>query len=167
MSESLRNDGRVWVPKKKGDTRPPSQIPEDERDYYLERRYPSFGNLVPRDVASRAAKERIDAGYGVGPLKNAVYLDFSRAMSEQGKNKIAEKYGNLFRMSARGSVSRLPGDRERLNGRLSPIGGDSYHRQGICGLSRFSRRAPDFLLWSQLLRQSAGLRCGPGESQDF
>src|SRR6267142_2648405 len=98
MSESLRNDGRVWVPKQKGDTRPPEQIPEAERDYYLERRYPAFGNLCPRDIASRAAKERIDAGYGVGPLKNAVYLDFSRAIDEQGKKKIVEKYGNLFRM---------------------------------------------------------------------
>jgi succinate dehydrogenase / fumarate reductase flavoprotein subunit len=98
MSESLRNDGRIWVPKKKEEERPANDIPESERDYYLERRYPAFGNLCPRDIASRAAKERIDAGYGVGPLKNAVYLDFSRAMSEQGKDKIVEKYGNLFRM---------------------------------------------------------------------
>lgn len=98
MSESLRNDGRIWVPKRQGDGRPPNQIPEEERDYYLERRYPSFGNLSPRDIASRAAKERIDAGFGVGPLKNAVYLDFSRAIREQGEDKIKEKYGNLFRM---------------------------------------------------------------------
>jgi len=98
MSESLRNDGRIWVPKNKDEKRAAKEIPESERDYYLERRYPSFGNLCPRDVASRAAKERIDAGYGVGPLKNAVYLDFSRAINEQGKEKIAEKYGNLFRM---------------------------------------------------------------------
>src|ERR1700723_2762851 len=97
MSESLRNDGRIWVPKKKEEQRAANDIPEPERDYYLERRYPAFGNLCPCDIASRAAKERIDAGYGVGPLKNAVYLDFSRAMSEQGKNKIVEKYGNLFR----------------------------------------------------------------------
>src|SRR6202048_5007672 len=98
MSESLRNDGRIWVPKKKEEQRAANEIPELERDYYLERRYPAFGNLCPRDIASRAARERIDAGYGVGPLKNAVYLDFSRAVSEQGKNKVAEKYGNLFRM---------------------------------------------------------------------
>ena len=98
MSESLRNDGRIWVPKKKDEQRAANDIPESERDYYLERRYPAFGNLCPRDIASRAAKERIDAGYGVGPLKNAVYLDFSRAIGEQGKKKIVEKYGNLFRM---------------------------------------------------------------------
>ncbi len=119
MSESLRNDGRVWVPKNKGDQRHPNQIPEDERDYYLERRYPAFGNLVPRDVASRAAKERCDAGYGVGPSKMAVYLDFASAImrygkieanklkldnptheqiKELGKGIIKEKYGNLFEM---------------------------------------------------------------------
>lgn len=98
MSESLRNDGRVWVPKKQNETRPPNDVPEDERDYYLERRYPSFGNLAPRDISSRAAKERIDAGYGVGPQKNAVYLDFAHAIKAQGKKKIAEKYGNLFEM---------------------------------------------------------------------
>lgn len=98
MSESLRNDGRIWVPLKKNETRPPNEIPENERDYYLERRYPAFGNLAPRDISSRAAKERIDAGFGIGPLKNAVYLDFSKAIKEQGKEKIAEKYGNLFDM---------------------------------------------------------------------
>jgi succinate dehydrogenase / fumarate reductase flavoprotein subunit len=98
MSESLRNDGRIWVPKKNEESRAPNEIPESERDYYLERRYPAFGNLCPRDIASRAAKERIDAGYGVGPLKNAVFLDFSRAISEQGKEQIEERYGNLFRM---------------------------------------------------------------------
>lgn len=98
MSESLRNDGRVWVPKKPNDTRPPNQIPEEERDYYLERRYPAFGNMVPRDVASRAAKERCDAGYGVGESHLAVYLDFSRAIQEQGRAAIAAKYGNLFHM---------------------------------------------------------------------
>jgi succinate dehydrogenase / fumarate reductase flavoprotein subunit len=98
MSESLRNDGRIWVPKEKDDQREPNQIPEEERDYYLERRYPAFGNLSPRDIASRAAKERIDAGYGIGPLKNAVYLDFSKAIHEQGEQKIREKYGNLFSM---------------------------------------------------------------------
>jgi succinate dehydrogenase / fumarate reductase flavoprotein subunit len=98
MSESLRNDGRIWVPLKAGDERNPNDIPENERDYYLERRYPSFGNLAPRDIASRAAKERIDAGHGVGAMKNAVCLDFSKSIGEQGKGKIEEKYGNLFRM---------------------------------------------------------------------
>lgn len=119
MSESLRNDGRIWVPLKKGDTRPPSQIPENERDYYLERRYPAFGNLVPRDVASRAAKERCDEGYGVGTTKMAVYLDYKDAIIrygkteagkagmadpddatilELGKKVVEEKYGNLFEM---------------------------------------------------------------------
>jgi succinate dehydrogenase / fumarate reductase flavoprotein subunit len=119
MSESLRNDGRIWVPKKSGDSRKPGEIPEDERDYFLERRYPAFGNLVPRDVASRAAKERCDAGYGVGTSKQAVYLDFADAIRrygriEAGKNNmqnadektivtfgnqvVKEKYGNLFDM---------------------------------------------------------------------
>ncbi len=96
MSESLRNDGRVWVPKQKGDKRLPSEIPTEERDYYLERRYPAFGNLVPRDIASRAAKERCDAGYGVGDTGYAVYLDFSDAIKKQGKKTIENKYGNLF-----------------------------------------------------------------------
>ena len=119
MSESLRNDGRIWVPKKQNDTRKPADIPEDERDYYLERRYPAFGNLVPRDVASRAAKERCDEGYGVGSSKQAVYLDYADAIkrygkieagkkglgnvSEEeiirlGKEVVKEKYGNLFDM---------------------------------------------------------------------
>ncbi|HEX4373752.1 MAG TPA: FAD-binding protein, partial [Puia sp.] len=119
MSESLRNDGRIWVPKTKGDTRKANEIPEDERDYYLERRYPAYGNLVPRDVASRAAKERCDAGFGVGSSKQAVYLDYASAIirygevecnkhgidspsSEQiitlGKEVVKEKYGNLFDM---------------------------------------------------------------------
>lgn len=98
MSESLRNDGRIWVPKTKGDQRTPGEIPEEERDYYLERRYPSFGNLAPRDIASRAAKERIDAGYGVGRLKNAVYLDFKDAIARFGLEVIADRYGNLFAM---------------------------------------------------------------------
>ncbi|MCU0352212.1 MAG: fumarate reductase/succinate dehydrogenase flavoprotein subunit [Cytophagales bacterium] len=96
MSESLRNDGRVWVPKKQGDSRPPEQIPEDERDYFLERRYPSFGNLVPRDVASRNAKYVCDEGRGVGKTKLAVYLDFADAIKRDGEQKISEKYGNLF-----------------------------------------------------------------------
>jgi succinate dehydrogenase flavoprotein subunit len=98
MSESLRNDGRVWVPKKNGDTRPPDQIPEDERDYYLERKYPSFGNLVPRDVASRNAKQVCDEGRGVGESHLAVYLDFKDAIQRIGADVINEKYGNLFQM---------------------------------------------------------------------
>ncbi|MGZ3887179.1 MAG: fumarate reductase/succinate dehydrogenase flavoprotein subunit [Flavisolibacter sp.] len=119
MSESLRNDGRIWVPKKKGDNRKSKDIPEEERDYYLERRYPAYGNLVPRDVASRAAKERCDAGYGVGTSKQAVFLDFSAAIQRYGKIEVSkrnlgnadpatitelgrevvkEKYGNLFDM---------------------------------------------------------------------
>jgi len=122
MSESLRNDGRIWVPKQKDDPRKPGDIPQDERDYYLERRYPAFGNLVPRDVASRAAKERCDAGYGVGTSKQAVYLDFASAIERYGKTEcrkhgienptheeirhhgvevIREKYGNLFDMYAK------------------------------------------------------------------
>ena len=122
MSESLRNDGRIWVPKQKNDPRKPAEIPEEERDYYLERRYPAFGNLVPRDVASRAAKERCDAGYGVGTSKQAVYLDFASAIERYGKTEcrkhgidnptaeeirhhgtevIKEKYGNLFDMYAK------------------------------------------------------------------
>ncbi|MDC3333606.1 fumarate reductase/succinate dehydrogenase flavoprotein subunit [Candidatus Marinimicrobia bacterium] len=98
MSESLRNDGRIWVPIKKGDTRDPKDIPEDERDYYLERRYPAFGNLVPRDIASRAAKERCDEGYGVGSTKMAVYLDFKDAISSMGEDTVRSRYGNLFQM---------------------------------------------------------------------
>jgi succinate dehydrogenase / fumarate reductase, flavoprotein subunit len=101
MSESLRNDGRVWVPKKKGDAREPNGIPEDERDYYLERRYPSFGNLVPRDVASRASKEVCDEGRGVGPGGYGVYLDFQGAIGRLGLDQIREKYGNLFEIYER------------------------------------------------------------------
>ncbi|MBN8573760.1 MAG: fumarate reductase/succinate dehydrogenase flavoprotein subunit [Candidatus Kapabacteria bacterium] len=98
MSESLRNDGRIWVPKKQGDNRPPSQIPEDERDYYLERKYPSFGNLSPRDIASRSAKEACDDGRGVGPGGRGVYLDFADAISRLGEKAISARYGNLFDM---------------------------------------------------------------------
>ncbi len=98
MSESLRNDGRIWVPKQNDDLRKANEIPEEERDYYLERRYPSFGNLAPRDIASRAAKERIDAGFGVGRLKNAVYLDFKHAIEKLGLETIEDRYGNLFKM---------------------------------------------------------------------
>jgi succinate dehydrogenase / fumarate reductase flavoprotein subunit len=96
MSESLRNDGRVWVPKKPGDKRPPGQIPEDERDYYLERKYPSFGNLAPRDISSRAAKEVCDEGRGVGESGRGVYLDFADAIARLGEKTIRERYGNLF-----------------------------------------------------------------------
>jgi succinate dehydrogenase / fumarate reductase flavoprotein subunit len=101
MSESLRNDGRIWVPEAFDDTRSPDQIPEDARDYYLERRYPAFGNLVPRDVASRAAKREVDAGRGVGPLKNGVYLDFGEAIDRVGRKVIEERYDNLFQMYER------------------------------------------------------------------
>lgn len=101
MSESLRNDGRVWVPKKEGDTRKPEQIPDEERDYYLERVYPSFGNLAPRDVSSRQAKYRYDEGKGVGPTKQAVYLDFRDAIKRDGRDTIAGRYGNLFEMYER------------------------------------------------------------------
>ncbi|MBK7993787.1 MAG: fumarate reductase/succinate dehydrogenase flavoprotein subunit [Blastocatellia bacterium] len=101
MSESLRNDGRIWVPKQKGDKRPAQQIPEDERDYYLERKYPSFGNLVPRDVASRAAKDACDDGRGVGDTGLGVYLDFGDAIKRSSENVIREKYGNLFDMYQR------------------------------------------------------------------
>jgi succinate dehydrogenase / fumarate reductase flavoprotein subunit len=101
MSESLRNDGRIWVPKKKGDTRSPDQIPEDERDYYLERKYPSFGNLAPRDIASRSAKEACDAGLGVGPGGLGVYLDFSDSIKRLGENVVKDRYGNLFDMYQR------------------------------------------------------------------
>jgi succinate dehydrogenase / fumarate reductase, flavoprotein subunit len=98
MSESLRNDGRMWVPKNNGDKRPANEIPEEDRDYYLERRYPTYGNLVPRDVASRATKERCDAGFGVGETGLAVNLDFRDSIKKQGKKAIEEKYGNLFEM---------------------------------------------------------------------
>jgi succinate dehydrogenase / fumarate reductase flavoprotein subunit len=101
MSESLRNDGRVWVPKTAGDTRAPQDIPEGERDYYLERKYPSYGNLAPRDISSRAAKEACDDGRGVGPGGRGVYLDFSDAIRRLGEDKIRERYGNLFEMYER------------------------------------------------------------------
>ena len=101
MSESLRNDGRVWVPKNPDETRPVDRIPEEDRDYYLERLYPSYGNLAPRDISSRAAKRAVDKGQGVGPLKNGVYLDFSDAINRLGKNVVQERYGNLFEMYER------------------------------------------------------------------
>ena len=98
MSESLRNDGRIWAPKEQGDDRDPNSIPEEERDYFLERRYPAFGNLVPRDVASRAISQQINAGYGIGPLKNSVYLDFRDAFERVGRETIDSRYSNLFTM---------------------------------------------------------------------
>ena len=98
MSESLRNDGRIWTPKEKGDDRDPKDIPEEERDYFLERRYPAFGNLVPRDVASRAISQQLNAGYGVGPLHNSAYLDFADAIERLGEDTIRERYSNLFEM---------------------------------------------------------------------
>ncbi|MBA0050367.1 fumarate reductase/succinate dehydrogenase flavoprotein subunit [Streptomyces sp. AJS327] len=101
MSESLRNDGRIWVPARAGDTRPPGRIPEAERDYYLERRYPAFGNLVPRDIASRAAKQVCDEGRGVGPGGEGVYLDFADAVRRLGRKAVEERYGNLFEMYQR------------------------------------------------------------------
>jgi succinate dehydrogenase / fumarate reductase flavoprotein subunit len=101
MSESLRNDGRVWVPKNPDESRPVDQIPEEDRDYYLERLYPSYGNLAPRDISSRAAKRAVDRGQGVGPLKNGVYLDFSHAINRLGKSVVEERYGNLFEMYER------------------------------------------------------------------
>ena len=101
MSESLRNDGRVWVPKKKGDKRAPKDIPDSDRDYYLERKYPSFGNLAPRDISSRSAKEVCDEGRGVGPGGLGVYLDFASSISRLGEDKIRERYGNLFEMYER------------------------------------------------------------------
>ncbi|MGZ7032111.1 MAG: succinate dehydrogenase (quinone) flavoprotein subunit, partial [Thermoanaerobaculia bacterium] len=100
MSESLRNDGRIWVPKKKGDKRAPREIPESERDYYLERKYPSYGNLAPRDIASRAAKEVCDEGRGVGASGRGVYLDFADSIQRLGRKTIEERYGNLFEMYA-------------------------------------------------------------------
>jgi succinate dehydrogenase / fumarate reductase, flavoprotein subunit len=101
MSESLRNDGRIWVPLGEGDDRRPDEIPEPERDYFLERRYPAFGNLVPRDVASRAAKGMVDSGHGVGPRQNGVYLDFAEAIGRLGEATIRARYGNLFQMYER------------------------------------------------------------------
>jgi succinate dehydrogenase / fumarate reductase flavoprotein subunit len=101
MSESLRNDGRIWVPARADDNRPPDQIPPAERDYFLERIYPAFGNLVPRDVASRAVKRIVDEGRGVGPIKNGVYLDFHDAIEREGRTVIEERYDNLFEMYQR------------------------------------------------------------------
>ena len=115
MSESLRNDGRIWVPLKKGDSRLPEDIPEDERDYYLERKYPAFGNLVPRDIASRAAKERCDEGYGVGQTKMAVYLDFKDAINNLGEDTVRSRYGNLFQICL---LYTSPSPRDRTRSRM-------------------------------------------------
>jgi len=145
MSESLRNDGRIWVPKKRGDKRPPNDIPEGERDYYLERLYPSFGNLVPRDVASRRAKEMCDNGYGVGSTGQAVHLDFTDAIMRLGKSVIGEKYGNLFDMyheitgedPYKVPMRIYPLHDGWLVGRLQP---DEYHPRIVClGRGQFLR----------------------------
>ena len=117
MSESLRNDGRIWVPKKKGDTRPPDEIPEDERDYYLERKYPSFGNLAPRDIASRAAKQVCDEGRGVGPGGRGVYLDFADAIERLGEDAIAR-------------ALRQPVRDVRADHRREPVPGADAHLPG-------------------------------------
>ena len=117
MSESLRNDGRVWVPKTQGDKRPPAEIPEAERDYYLERKYPSFGNLVPRDVASRNAKAVCDEGRGVGESGLSVYLDFADAIKRLGVDTIRARYGNLF-------------DMYRTHHRRGPLQGPDAHLPG-------------------------------------
>ena len=129
MSESLRNDGRVWVPKQKNDKRPPGSIPENERDYYLERRYPSFGNLVPRDVASRNAKEVCDEGRGVGPGGMGVYLDFADAIRRMGEPLVREKYGNLFDM-----YEEITGENAyKVPMRIFP-GGPLHHGRTVGGL---------------------------------
>ena len=158
MSESLRNDGRVWVPKTPGDKRPPSQIPESERDYYLENKYPSFGNLVPRDVASRNAKAQCDMGKGVGETGFAVYLDFKDAIKRDGKDVIAQKYGNLFQMYEKITASNPYEEpmmiypavslcHGRTVGRLQP---DEHVAGAFCsGRSQFFRPR----------RQSSGRQC--------
>ena len=166
MSESLRNDGRVWVPKKKGDKRPPDQIPDSERDYYLERRYPSFGNLVPRDVASRAAKQQSDEGFGVGDTGLSVYLDFKEAIERLGIEVIKARYGNLFEMyetdHGRGSLqgsdadlSRHPLHDGRPLGRLQPGKHDSGSvRDGGSELLRSRRQSS----WGERAHAGAGGR---------
>ena len=132
MSESLRNDGRVWVPKNNGDKRPPQEIPEEERDYYLERKYPGFGNLAPRDVASRSAKEVCDKGRGIGTSGYGVYLDFADSIKRLGENVIRERYGNLFEQRALDLIPalraefwenvRVPGSGTALNQELEKAG---------------------------------------------
>jgi succinate dehydrogenase / fumarate reductase flavoprotein subunit len=129
MSESLRNDGRVWVPKKKGDSRNPDQIPEDERDYYLERKYPSFGNLAPRDISSRSAKEACDEGRGVGPGGLGVYLDFADSIKRVGESKIRERYGRRCVQASDAHLSRRPLHDGRPLGGLQP---DVEHSRNVC-----------------------------------
>ncbi|CAM5657158.1 hypothetical protein SCALM49S_09664 [Streptomyces californicus] len=119
MSESLRNDGRIWVPKAQGDTRPANRIPEDERDYYLERIYPSFGNLVPRDIASRAAKNVCDEGRGVGPGEQGVYLDFADAIKRMGRKAVEAKY-DFDRHSADRLGAARPDGRQERDPALAP-----------------------------------------------
>ena len=128
MSESLRNDGRVWVPKNAEDCgKAPSEIPEDARDYYLERKYPSFGNLAPRDISSRSAKEACDEGRGVGPGGRGVYLDFGDSINRLGENVIRERYGNLFEM-----YERITGENAYQRPmRIYP--GDSLHNGWLMG----------------------------------
>ncbi len=139
MSESLRNDGRIWVPSRIGDDRPACQIPKEERDYFLERMYPAFGNLVPRDVASRAVKRIVDEGKGVGPLRNGVYLDFHDAIERDGRQVIQERYDNLFEMYQRitdedpyrgadADLSRPALHHGRALGRLQP---DDHHPRAL------------------------------------
>ena len=182
MSESLRNDGRVWVPKKKGDKRPPEQIPEEERDYYLERKYPSFGNLVPRDVASRNAKQACDEGRGVGESGLAVYLDFKDAIKRLGLETIQEKYGNLFHMyqkitdedAVQGADAHLPGDPlhdGRALGRLQPDeqrAGPARPRRGELLRSRrqpAGRQRADAGAGRRLLRHPVHDRPLPGQQR--
>ncbi|MGC4048173.1 MAG: FAD-binding protein [Paludibaculum sp.] len=130
MSESLRNDGRIWVPTKKADTRDPNTIPETERDYYLERRYPAFGNLCPRDIASRAAKVACDEGFGVGPGGRGVFLDFSESINRLGRNVIEERYGNLFR-----DLRAHHGRRSVYDADAHLSGGPLYDGRPVGGLS--------------------------------
>ena len=180
MSESLRNDGRVWVPKKQGDTRPPEQIPEAERDYYLERKYPSFGNLVPRDVASRNAKQVCDEGRGVGDSGLAVYLDFTDAIKRLGVEVIREKIRQPLRHvhedhrrgPVQGADADLPGDPlhdGRAVGRLQPdehVPGPARARRSELLRSRRQpprRQRADAGARRRLLRHSLHARRLPGE----
>ena len=156
MSESLRNDGRIWVPKAEGDARPARDIPESERDYFLERRYPAFGNLVPRDVASRAAKREVDGGKGVGSLRNGVYLDLADAVNRLGSEVVAERYGNLIEMYERITGENPVRDADadlprpalhdgRSLGRLRP---DDHRSRSVC-----TRRGQLLRPWSQSARR--------------
>jgi succinate dehydrogenase/fumarate reductase flavoprotein subunit len=141
MSESLRNDGRVWVPKKAEDvgkaSKDPASIPDEDRDYYLERKYPSYGNLSPRDIASRAAKEACDDGRGVGPGGRGVYLDFRDAIKRDSQPKIAEKYGNLFDMYA-----RITGENPYKQCRCASTPPSTTRWAGCGSTTTCSRRSP-------------------------